>query len=150
MFIAFFAILYIPIDLYFKGSKNKNNEIRELKKWIISNKISNIIIVADRAYFSYELYKFLDSNNIKYVIRIKENSQLRGNIKKNNTNKKLIEDLKKNNRLITYEISINKTIYDKNKKEINVECKNKYSLITNILDKNNYDDNKIKNIYYDR
>jgi len=140
----------IPIDLSFKGSKNKNNEMRELKKWIISNKINNIIIVADRAYFSYELYKFLDSNNIKYVIRIKENSQFRGNIKKNNTNKKLIEDLKKNNRLITYEILINKTIYDKNKKEINVECKNKYSLITNILDKIKYDDNKIKDIYNDR
>lgn len=140
----------IPIDLCFKGSKNKNNEIRELKKWILSNKISNVIIVADRAYFSYELYKFLDSNNIKYVIRIKENSQLKGNIKRNNTNKKLIEDLKKNNRLITYEILINKTIYDKNKKELNVECKNKYSLITNILDKSNYDDNKIKDIYNDR
>jgi len=140
----------IPIDLCFKGSKNKNNEIRELKKWIVSNKISNVIIVADRAYFSYELYKFLDSNNIKYVIRIKENSQLKGNIKRNNTNKKLIEDLKKNNRLITYEILINKTIYDKNKKELNVECKNKYSLITNILDKSNYDDNKIKDIYNDR
>ena len=45
----------IPVDLSFRGSKNKNNEIRELKKWIISNKISNVIIVADRAYFSYEL-----------------------------------------------------------------------------------------------
>ena len=140
----------IPIDLSFRGSKNKNNEIRELKKWITSNKIKNITIVADRAYFSYELYKFLDLNNIKYVIRIKENSQLRGNIKKNNTNKKLIEDLKTNNRVITYDISINKTIYDKNNKELIVECKNKYTLITNILDKNNYDDNKIKDIYNDR
>ena len=59
----------IPIDLSFKGSKNKNNEIRELKKWIISNKINNIIIVADRVYFSYELYKFLDSYNIFNIIR---------------------------------------------------------------------------------
>jgi len=140
----------IPIDLSFRGSKNKNNEIRELKKWITLNKIKNIIIVADRAYFSYELYKFLDLNNIKYVIRIKENSQIRGNIKKNNINKKLIEDLKSNNRVITYDISINKTIYDKNNKELIVECKNKYTLITNILDKNNYDDNKIKDIYNDR
>jgi hypothetical protein len=140
----------IPIDLSFRGSKNKNNEIRELKKWITSNKIKNITIVADRAYFSYELYNFLNLNNIKYVIRIKENSQLRGNIKKNNINKKLIEDLKTNNRVITYDISINKTIYDKNNKELIVECKNKYTLITNILDKNNYDDNKIKDIYNDR
>jgi len=140
----------IPVDFSFRGGRNKNNELRELKKWIINNKISNIIIVADRAYFSYELYKFLDSNNIKYVIRIKENSQLKGNIKKNNNNKKLIEYLKNNNRLITYEISINKSIYDKNKKEQLIECKNKYSLITNILDKNKFDDNKIKQIYNDR
>ena len=140
----------IPIDLSFRGSKNKNNEIRELKKWITSNKIKNITIVADRAYFSYELYNFLNLNNIKYVIRIKENSQIRGNIKKNNINKKLIEDLKSNNRVITYDISINKTIYDKNNKELIVECKNKYTLITNILDKNNYDNNKIKDIYNDR
>ena len=140
----------IPIDLSFRGSKNKNNEIRELKKWIISNKINNITIVADRAYFSYELYKFLDSNNIKYVIRIKENCQIRGNINKYNQNKQLIEDLQKNNRLITYEILINKKVYDKNKREINISCKNKYTLITNILDINRYDDNKIKDIYNNR
>jgi hypothetical protein len=140
----------IPLDLSFRGGKNKNNEIRELKKWIISNKINNVTIVADRAYFSYELYKFLDSNKIKYVIRIKENSQIKCNINKNNKNKQLIEDLKKNNRLITYEILVNKKVYDKNKREINILCKNKYTLITNILDKNKYDDNKIKNIYNDR
>lgn len=140
----------IPVDFSFRGGKNKNNEIRELKKWITTNKITNITIVADRAYFSYELYNFLDINNIKYVIRIKENSQLKGNINKNNQNKKLIEELKINNRLITYEMVINKKFFDKNKKEQLIECKNKYTLITNINDKNNYDDNKIREIYNDR
>jgi len=141
---------HIPIDLSFRGNKNKNNEIRELKKWISCNKINNITIVADRAYFSYELYKFLEEKKIKYVVRIKENSQLLGNINKNNQNKKLIKDLKSNNRVITYEIAIKKKFLNKNKKEEIIECKNKYTLITNISDKIKFDDIKIKEIYNDR
>ncbi len=71
-----------------RRQKNQNNEIRELKNWISSNKISDIIILVYRAYFSYELYKFLDLNNIKYVIRNIENSQLKDTINKNNKSKK--------------------------------------------------------------
>jgi hypothetical protein len=52
--------------------------------------------------------------------------------------------------LITYEIVIDKKIFDKNKKGQLIECKNKYSLITNITDKDKFDDNKIKEIYNDR
>ena len=90
----------IPIDFTFNGEKNKNNEIKELKKWIDNNKINNITIVADRAYFSYELYIFLEENNIKYIIRIKENAEIKTNIKKTNKQKLLIENLKKINRII--------------------------------------------------
>jgi len=140
----------IPLELSFRGGKNKNNELRELKKWIISNKINNITIVADRAYFSYELYKFLDSHNIKYIIRIKENAQIKTKINNNNQNKQLIIDLKEKNRLVTYEISVDKQVYDKNKKMINITCKNKYTLITNILNKSEYSDTKIRDIYNDR
>ena len=90
----------IPIDFTFNGEKDKNNEIKALKKWINDNKIKNITIVADRAYFSYELYTFLEENNIKYIIRIKENAEIKTNIKKTNKQKLLIENLKKINRII--------------------------------------------------
>lgn len=36
-------------------------------------KLDNIIFVCDRSYFSYDLMNFLNNNNYKYVIRIKNN-----------------------------------------------------------------------------
>lgn len=101
----------IPIDFTFNGEKNKNNEIKELKKWIDDNKINNITIVADRAYFSYELYTFLEEHNIKYIIRIKENAEIKTNIKETNKQKTLIENLKKINRIIEYKITTTKNNY---------------------------------------
>ena len=55
----------------------------ELKNWILHKKLDNIIFVADRAYFNYDLFKIFNNNNYKYVICIKENAQIDKTIKKN-------------------------------------------------------------------
>ena len=35
--------------------------------------MDNIIFVCDRTYFSYDLVNFLNDNNYKFIIRIKNN-----------------------------------------------------------------------------
>ena len=58
---------------------------------------------------------------------------LYGTINKNNKNRKIIKiikDLKSNNRLITYEILINKKFFDK---KIIKHCIQKYKLKKNIM-----------------
>ena len=47
----------IPLDMTYNGSENKNNEIGCLTKYIEENHMKNIIFVADRGYFKYELFK---------------------------------------------------------------------------------------------
>jgi TPP-dependent 2-oxoacid decarboxylase len=70
----------VPIDINFKNNKkndnNRNNEVALAQKWINTNKskCNNSIIIADRAYHKIKFFKFLISNNIKFVIRIKNNS----------------------------------------------------------------------------
>ncbi len=57
----------------------QNNEIKSLINGINNNiknneiKMDNVIFVCDRAYFSYDLMNFLNENNYKFVIRIKNN-----------------------------------------------------------------------------
>ena len=66
----------VPIDINFKMN-NCNNEVKLAQKWL--NEYKNInkefIIVADRAYFKYDFFKFLIDNDIKFVIRIRNNAK---------------------------------------------------------------------------
>lgn len=126
----------VPIDITFKNN-NHNNEVFLAQKWIKKNKkkITNSIIIADRAYFKYEFFEFLIANNIKFVIRIKNNAK----------NKKI-----NNCRYILKEFNINKKIYNKKiNKSTTIKCNNKYTIITN-LDEKNYSDEKILDIYNKR
>lgn len=126
----------IPIELKFSGAKNKNNEIQELKKLISSSSIDfkNIIIICDRAYFSYKFFDFLNKNNISYVIRVKNNNK----IKQNDYNYRLVNHTGNN---IFEHNMYNQTI----KLNEKIEC----NLVTN-LDVKDYDDNTIKDIYMKR
>jgi len=126
----------IPIDINFKMNKC-NNEVKLAQKWIDDFKNINIdsIIVADRAYFKYDFFKFLIDNNIKFVIRIRNNAK---NIKKLNC------------RHIEKSFSIEKKVFNKKKNKYKtLICNNKYSIITNIKE-DIYDENKIFNIYEER
>ncbi len=139
----------IPIDLTFNKPNNKNKEISQLKKYIEDNNISNVIIVADRAYFKYELFDFLHERNIFYVIRIKSNSHLLSNNRKG-TNKTIIDKLKKTTRIINFSITNTKKLISKKGININIKSNDEYNLITNLTNIDDYPDSKIKEIYNSR
>lgn len=126
----------VPIDINFKMN-NCNNEVKLAQKWL--NEYKNInkefIIVADRAYFKYDFFKFLIDNNIKFVIRIRNNAK---NIKNLNC------------RYLEKSFSVEKQVFNKKKNKYEtIICNNKYSIITNIKEEI-YTENKIFKIYEDR
>ena len=138
----------IPIDITFCNQENKNKEILQLKKYINSDNfknLNNIVLVLDRAYFSYELFNFLNLHNFNYVIRIKNNCLLINDDKltKNKINKH------QNIRIITYKDDINLTKKDKNGIDTKLKQTIKCSVITN-LDKDKYNDDDIKKVYLSR
>ena len=64
-----------PIDIIFSDVGKKNNEIKILTQQIENNLnyFNNKCLICDRAYFSYALFEYLHKNNIKYIIRVKQN-----------------------------------------------------------------------------
>jgi len=102
----FDVINKIPIYLSLKTEDKKNKEIEMLTNDINENNFdyTNTIFILDRAYFSYDLMYFLESKNIKYVIRIKNNCvHLNKNKNKNNKrNNKIIKETPNNVRYINY------------------------------------------------
>jgi len=142
---------HIPIDISFNGAGTKNNEVNFAKKWIENNDIHNTIFVCDRAYFKYDYIKFLMDNKLNFIIRIKENSQLKTDIKNTNKKKDTIDYIKNNCRLIEYNIEHIKKVIDKDNNERKLQCTNKYTLITNLSkDNKEFTDDNIKNIYKNR
>jgi hypothetical protein len=150
----------IPIDIKFNGKKNKNNEIKMAKKYIIKHidYFQNNIVVFDRAYYCFEFLKFLEENNIKYICRAKwDGLSLDPLIEPNKNNRKYetIIFLRDHAKIIKYENEIEKTIYSrkskKNKiKETKIKIKNDYVLVTNLLDNGSYTDENILNLYRSR
>ena len=63
----------IPIDITSFGNNNRNREVAVFIETIKANpdKYKNAIFVCDRLYFNYNLLYFLNSNNFKFVIRVK-------------------------------------------------------------------------------
>lgn len=139
----------IPYDLNLIGANKKNTELEHLKKYIEDNNLKDVIIVADRAYFKYEFFEYLDNKNIKYVIRIKDNSHLINDIKKTNKQYELIERIKANSRFIKCDYKTHKVYYSKKSESLSVTKNTTYNLITNLTEKD-YTDDKIKDIYNSR
>ena len=162
-----------PIELNLEGTKSKNNELHILKKYITKSNIpKNSIIVLDRAYCSYEFINFLIKKNLKFIIRFRNNCKNFDKIKNINdirvlkyfdefTNKvpyeKYIKYIEKNNKKIKGK---HKLIDTQNNKIVDIKdipkfknailkMKYEYTLLTN-LSLNNYDDNKIKELYKQR
>ena len=126
----------VPIDINFKMNKC-NNKVILAQKWL--NEYKNInndfIIVADRAYFKYDFFKFLIDNNVKFVIRIRNNAK---NIKKLNC------------RFLEKSFFIEKKVFNKKTNKYDtIICNNKYSIVTNINEEI-YNEKKIFEIYEDR
>jgi hypothetical protein len=138
----------IPIEITFCNQENKNKEILQLKKFINDDNfknLNNVILVLDRAYYSYELINFLQSHNFNYVIRIKNNCTL---IKNNELIKNKINKYH-NVRIITYKDSINLIKKDDNDNNIKLKQIIECNIITN-LNVNKYNDEQIKKVYLSR
>lgn len=149
----------IPIDIKSFGKENKNREICSATNYIKNNMhiFINNIIVADRGYFSYDFLNFLNSNKIKFIIRVKgeaENLKQTNVLNKNTQKYETILNLRKNIRIITYNNILHKTIYASNSKKsmtVNtLEIQNNCVIVTNILDKNEFSDTKILELYKSR
>lgn len=129
----------VPIDINFKMN-NCNNEVETSQKWFETfNNLNytNYIIIADRAYFKYEFFEFLIRNNIKFIIRIRNNAKL---------NQKINEKC----RFLKKVFTVEKQVYNnKNKRKEFIICNNEYSLITNLTSEE-YNDESIYNMYNER
>lgn len=150
----------VPIDIKSYGKENKNREVYCATNYIKSNTdiFKNNIIVADRAYYSYEFMDFLIKNNIKFIIRVKGDAPLLTSTKKihkSNEHYNEIINVKNNTRVIKYKNIINKTVYSgisKKKKntEYTLEMNNDCVIITNLLNENVYNDEKLMDMYRQR
>lgn len=142
----------IPVNIKFKGAESKNKEISSFVKDIEDKNVStdNVIFVFDRAYFSYDFINYLDKKNYNYVIRVKNCCLYLDKDKNKDKIDKMTKKINnENTRFIKYENKYTLVIKGKNNKTLNVEKTTTCNLITN-LKINDYDDDKIKNIYKNR
>ena len=103
-------------------------------------KFKNIILVADRLYFSYKFMNFLIEHDIKFIIRARGhaiNLTTKGNVKNNSIDYDIVQELKKKVRVIEYDDIIEQTIYPfKNKRRSNeiiiVKINNNCTIVTNL------------------
>ncbi len=91
------------------------------------------------AYFSYDLFKFLEEKHIKFVIRVKNNCLCIRNKKPKNIN---------NVRFISYNVNVLETKKDKKNNDKTLMRKLSCHLATN-LDLT-YSDDAIRNMYKSR
>lgn len=155
----------IPIALESFGKKGKNNEIACFKSVFLKDPsiFKSCILVADRAYFSYNFIRFLTDYNVKYIIRVQgeANNLDHNTILKKGRNYNDIMYLRDKVRVIKYNSTFTKTVYTLNpdtknrknaKKHIKHELtiKNDCFLVTNLLDINKYSDACCLDIYRSR
>ena len=150
----------IPIDLTNNGTKNRNKEVEMVMNDIKNNpeKYNNVVIIGDRLYFTYKFMNYLDSKKIKFIIRAKgrgDNLNEELELKKNIGNYETIKKLRGNVRVIKYINTYDKIVDNtKSKKRPNktyyLQVKNDCVLISNLMDDQKYDDNKILELYRKR
>lgn len=145
----------VPIDVKLYGKENNNKEIKCSINYIKQNIniFKNNILVCDRGYYSYNFLNFLIENNIKFIVRAKGNANnlINGNIIRGNYDSSKILNIQNNVRVINYGNIMKKDIYitntKKNIKSHIIEIKNNCTLITNLTNNSNYNDNYILDLY---
>jgi hypothetical protein len=150
----------VPMYLTYNGSENRNKEVEALTHKIIKHpeEFRNVVIIADRLYFTYKLLNFLQEQDIKYIIRVKgEANNLLSHNKLNKYNKDydIIQNLRKTSRIIQYKNKFIKTIHDKHSKNKSIKVykistKNDCIIITNLTDDSKFSDDKILELYRSR
>lgn len=131
----------LNLDANFTGGDKKNNEKIKLQEYILENldKFKNKIIIADRAYHCYDFFKFLNNNNIKFIIRMKDKDAKNKN--------KIFESIKNDIKVYKHNCNNIKTVYDKDKKQVKKEKEEIVKLATNIK---NLKEDKVYELYNKR
>ena len=131
----------LNIDTNFTGGDKKNNEKNKLQEYILDNidKFKNKTIIADRAYHCYDFFKFLNNNDIKFIIRMKDKDAKNKN--------KDFESIKNDIKIYKHICNNIKTVCDKDKKKIRKEKIEIVKLATNIK---NIKEDKIYELYNKR
>jgi len=139
----------IPLLLDLKGREGKNKEIASLYEILKEEKIEkNVILVADRAYTKYELFKKLADMSINYVIRLRDNCLIGKEISGKQST--IMKYLNENTRIVDSEYEETKILQSRDKKKHKVKFKNKCKLVTNLMDTTKYTDEIIRQIYKQR
>lgn len=141
-----------PIELKYHTKNDRNIEISNIKKYICEHKLTNVILVADRAYFSYDFINFLMDKKINFIVRIKNNCKLmdpKYKANKYDKNHDLINKLKNKIRFVKCSAKTNKTLHKKDKTLI-IKQQIDANFVTNLMDKQIYDDKKITALYKQR
>ena len=131
----------LSLDVNFTGGDKKNNEKIKLQEYILNNidKFKNKTIILDRAYHCYDFFKFLNNNDIKFIIRMKDKDPKNKN--------KIFETIKNHVKIYKHDCKNIKTVYDKDKKQIQKEKIEIVKLATNIK---NLKEDKIYELYNKR
>lgn len=129
--------------------KQRNKAINGIYKW---EQISNVLFIADRAYFKYELFNLIQNTKNYFLIRLKNNAHvLEKNKSKRNKHSKinnLLEKTIKNSRVVTVEFKVLKTIKTRKKQFVEIEVTETINLITNLPKK--YTDEQLIDLYKKR
>ena len=131
----------LSLDIIFTDRDKKNNEKIKLQEYILNNidKFKNKIIILDRAYHCYDFFKFLNNNDIKFIVRMKDKDPKNIN--------KLFETIKNDIKIYKHNCKNIKTVYDKDKKQVQKEKIEIVKLATNIK---NLKEEKIYELYNKR
>jgi len=149
----------IPVNIVNYGKQNKNREVSSAINHINKNMATfkNTIIVADRAYFSYDFLKFLIDNGIQFIIRARgdaKNLDPTTTIRRSMAKYGIINDIKHSIRIVKLDNIMKKTVYASNSKKSmkthQLEVQNDCVLITNIPMDESYTDAKILELYRSR
>lgn len=140
----------LPIDIHFTGVGKKNNECLCLTNYITENLslFKNKIIICDRAYFCYSFFKFLNDNNIKFIIRIRDKIAIPSKHAKHYNDYNAVVN-NENIRLISRIDKINKLAVDNTDKVKKIIKDSTIRIITN-LDVKAHNDDSIINLYKNR
>lgn len=149
----------LPIDLKSYGYLGKNNEISSMIDFIKNNMdtFKSVIIICDRAYFSYNLFDFLINNEIKFVIRARKeasNLDINNPLKKGTPNYKLIKKLRSDVRIVKSKKLLKHVVYGgtgkQKRKKYNLSVRDDCVLITNLKDENIHSNSDIIKLYQSR
>ena len=147
----------VPVNLINNGSINRNREVKMLIDDIKTNptKYTNVVLVADRLYFTYDLMDFLIANNIKFIIRGKGSCDLLDSPKENMPKYDVVKKIRRHIRIVKCKNTYEKVIYSmKSKKKtgtkFSISIENNCNIVTNLTDVSKYSNGQILELYRKR